>query len=140
MPLRPKFLRRRHGRKLDGEDVTSDPKSNTAPLQRISSPKENAALQGPRHLRNIKADPHPQLQSLFLTRLPIEIRLLIYERLLASASRLHIVERKGGRSLGHRECKYAKGFDLCTHSPCLECDPADGGKMGLLRSCKTMWV
>jgi len=143
MPLRPKFLRRRHGRKPESGDVAPDPISSTGispQLQRISSPSEDVALQSPRHRRNVEADPHPQLQSLFLTRLPIEIRLLIYERLLASASRLHIVGRNGGKSLDYRECKYARGFDVCTHSPCLERDPADGGKMGLLRSCKTTWV
>ncbi len=47
-----------------------------------------------------------QLQSLFLTRLPLEIRELIYKYTLANSTHIHIF-RQVDRRLGHCNCHFA---------------------------------
>lgn len=99
--------------------------------------------------------PNPQLQSLFITCLPLDIRVLIYEYVLASTERLHIINWL--TSLGHVECKEEVVLDTSdndrrsgarsvTHNKCLGYETPeraprgpwpvlDGGKMGLLACC-----
>jgi hypothetical protein len=149
MYVRFEFLRRRHDRKADAEDGAPGPKSSTAnspSLQRNFRHEENAAL-------ITHKPPMTQFQSPFLTRLPLDIRLLIYERVLAAARRLHIVEEGSGKNLGHIECNFPKGDGGIAHCNCWAVYTANGltelkarnphchrGKMRLLLSCKTMLV
>ena len=138
MSCRPSFLRLRRQKKdrprIDGTAKDSSPASNpNPPLQQ----------------------PNPQLQSLFITRLPLDIRVLIYEYVLASAERLHIIDWL--TNLGHVECKEEaelensdsdrrSGARSVTHNKCLGYETPeraprgpwpviDGGKMGLLACC-----
>ena len=138
MSCRPSFLRLRRQKKdrprIDGTAKDSSPASNP------NAPSKQ---------------PNPQLQSLFITRLPLDIRVLIYEFVLASAECLHIIDWL--TNLGHVECKEEAELDnsdsdrrsgarSVTHNKCLGYETPeralsgpwpmiDEGKMGLLACC-----
>ena len=93
------------------------------------------------------AKPNPQLQSLFLTLLPLDVRLLIYEHILVVKQRLHVVDwHRHDAKLSHIACD-GPGNDTIRHSKCW--NHMDGlGKpfkptvitLGILQSCRLVYV
>ena len=88
---------------------------------------------------------HPQLQSILLGQVPLEIRRLIYEEVLGGEV-LHILQKP--KKLGHYVCRVRPG--LCPSRACLGptdldglwvgwrdyYEPTDGGLLPLLRTCR----
>ena len=63
------------------------------------------------------AEPNPQLQSLFLTLLPFDVRLMVYEHLLVVKPRLHVVDWQAHVKLSHLECDEPEN-DSIRHRKC----------------------
>ena len=92
------------------------------------------------------ACPNPQLQSLFLTLLPLDVRLLIYEHILVVKPRLHIVDWHPHEKLSHIECE-EPGNDSIRHGKCWNHRNGEGTllkpaviTLGILQSCKLVYV
>ena len=92
------------------------------------------------------AKSNPQLQSLFLTLLPLDIRLLIYEHLLFVKPRLHIVDWHPHAKLSHIECE-EPGNDSIRHGKCWNHRNGEGEllkpaviTLGILQSCRLVYV
>lgn len=65
-------------------------------------------------IRRSRQRTDPQAMSSFLTKLPFEIRQMIYEQVLAGGDGCEVVHilRKQGR-LGHWRCRMQHGLELC---------------------------
>ena len=113
MSFRLKLFRRR------GEKASPPNSSNDALPSGTAGAETSSAI------------PNPQLQSLFLTLLPLDIRLLIYEHILVFKPRVHIVDWHPHAKLSHIEYK-EPGNDSVRHDKCWN--------LGILQSCKRVYV
>lgn len=154
-------------RKRSGDRLKAPKKEFSAPLPLtrdlcLSSPPPDNGIamvsKGPKHT-NME-----QSQSMLMSRLPLEVRLMIYEEVLCRpVGVVHITTRKNGK-LGYSRCKAEDGRcrglecfhgpnedldstwrtrdkDLfSTWSPSNTPDMADGGLLALLQSCRQVSV
>lgn len=63
------------------------------------------------------AEPNPQLQSHFLTLLPFDVRLMVYEHVLVVKPRLHVVDWQAHVKLSYHECDEPEN-DSIGHRKC----------------------
>ena len=114
-----------------------------------ASPANNnndASTSGPTCAETSPAEPIPQLQSLFLTLLPLDIRLLVYDHILVVKPRLHIVDWHPHAKLSHIKCE-EPGNDRVRHGKCWNHRNGEGEllkpaviTLGILQSCKLVYV
>lgn len=142
-------------------------KKSPAPLPPTRERGPSPPLPDDRNLRVSKGAKHTnmeQSQSMFMSRLPLEVRMMIYEEVLCRpVGVVHITTRKDGR-LGYFTCKAENGRCRgleCFHGPNEELystwrtrdkdlfstwspsdtpDMADGGLLALLQSCRQVSV
>ena len=116
--------------------------------EKASSPKLNddALPSGPILAETSSAKPNLQLQSLFLTLLPIDVRLLIYEHIIVVKPRLHVVDWYPHGKLSHIGCE-EPGNDNIRHAKCWNHRNGEGGllkpavvKLGILQTCRLVYV
>lgn len=110
------------------------------------NPSNDALRSGPTAAETSSAEPNPQLQSLFLTLLPLDIRLLIYEHVLVVKPRVHIVDWHPQAKLFHIGCD-EPGNDSIRHGKCWNHRNGEGEllkpaviTLGILQSCRLVYV
>ena len=142
-------------------------KKSPAPLPPTRERGPSSSLPDDRNLRVSKGGKHTKMeqsQSMFMSRLPLEVRMMIYEEVLCRpVGVVHITTRKDGR-LGYFTCKAENGRCRgleCFHGPNEELystwrtrdkdlfstwspsdtpDLADGGLLAILQSCRQVSV
>ena len=116
--------------------------------EKASSPKnsDDALPAGPTLAETSSAKPNPQLQSLFLTRLPLDVRLLIYEHIIVVKPRLHVVGWNPHAKLSHFGCE-EPGNDSIRHAKCWNHRKGEGEllkpavvNLGILQTCSLVYV
>ena len=110
------------------------------------NPSNDALPSGPTAAETSSAEPNPQLQSLFLTLLPLDIRLLIYEHILVVKPRVHIVDWHPHAKLSHIGCEEPRN-DSIRHSKCWNHRNGEGEllkpaviTLGILQCCRLVYV
>lgn len=110
------------------------------------SPSNDALPSGTAGAETSSAKPNPQLQSLFLTLLPLDVRLLIYEHILVVKPRVHLVDWYSLAKISHIGCE-EPGNDSIRHSKCWSHRNGEGELpkpavtiLGILQSCKLVYV
>lgn len=116
--------------------------------EKASSPNRSDAALPSRSTRaeTSSAEPNPQLQSLFLTLLPRDVRLLIYEHLILVKPRLHVVDWYPHAKISHIGCE-EPGNDSIRHAKCWNHRNGEGEllkpavvKLGILQTCRLVYV
>ena len=107
------------------------------------TPSNDALPSGPTSVEISSAKSNPQLQSLFLTLLPLDVRLLIYEYIIVVKPRLHVVDWYPHAKLSHIGCE-EPGNDSIRHGKCWnhtsgEVKPAVV-ELGILQTCRLVYV
>lgn len=134
------------------------PKTRKRALTHPLPPMESRSM--PFNLRRSRQRTHEQAQSPFLTKLPIEIREMIYEEILGGGDRRLVHVLRKDRRLGHWRCRLQDGEEVCDEQDrrCVEgwlsykskvwhLDRngmldlvTDGGLLPLLLTCRAMYV
>ena len=116
--------------------------------ERASSPKssDDALTPGPTFAETSLAKPNPQLQSLFLTLLPLDVRLLIYEHIIVVKPRIHVADWYPPARLSNVGCE-EPGNERIRHAKCWNHRIGEGEllkpsvvELGILQTCKLVYV
>ena len=110
------------------------------------NPSNDILPSGTTSAETSSVEPNPQLQCLFLTLLPLDVRLLVYEHILVVKPRVHIVDWYPHAKLSHIGCEEPEN-DSIRHGKC--CNHRSGEGMlrkpavitlGILQCCRLVYV